>query len=68
MLVLFAKVGTSPKRLNINSNSEVLDLFLDNPTAYLAINGQQIDLAAIERDKRLNRCLKLKILQRKSLL
>lgn len=63
--VVFAKVGGSPKQLILN-RSEVIDLFLDNPYAFISINGMQINLNAIKHDKQLNRQLKLKILKRKA--
>ena len=64
--VIFAQVGKSPKIIICNNKGEVLNLFLDNPDAFISINGMQINLNAIKENKQLNRYLKLKILNRKA--
>ena len=64
--VIFATVGNPPKTIEFKNKGEVLDFYLDNPDTFISINGMQIDFDAIKKNKKLNRNLKLRIIQRKS--
>jgi len=65
--VIFAKVGGSPKTIQIEGKIELIDLVLDNPGAFISINGQgTFDWVKLEKDKRVNRYLKLRKLKKAS--
>jgi len=64
--LIYAKIGSSPKNIEIKTRLEVVDFILAKGSDYyFNINGRELDWKALKKNRKVKRYLKLKSLNDK---